>query len=79
MINFREDLDKAAQDMIGALKQNDYSMDDITTILTDVIGNVALDVATKSGKDGVIEYTTQLAEKVIKSFSSLSIRAEIKK
>ncbi len=79
MINFREDLDKAAQDMIEALKQNDYSMDDITTILTDVIGNVALDVATKSGKDGVIEYTTQLAEKVIKSFSSLSIRAEIKK
>ena len=79
MINFREDLDKAAQDMIEALKQNDYSMDEITTILTDVIGNVALDVATKSGKDGVIEYTTQLAEKVIKSFSSLSIRAEIKK
>lgn len=77
MINFN--LDKAAQDMIEALKQNDYSMDEITTILTDVIGNVALDVATKSGKDGVIEYTTQLAEKVIKSFSSLSIRAEIKK
>ena len=79
MINFREDLDKAAQDMIGALKQNDYSMDDITTILTDVIGNVALDVATKSGKDGVREYTTQLAGKVIKSFFRLSIRAEIKK
>lgn len=79
MINFREDLDKAAQDMIEALKQKDYSMDEITTILTDVIGNVALDVATKSGKDGVTEYTTQLAEKVIKSFSSLSIRAEIEK
>ena len=79
MINFREDLDKAAQDMIEALKQNDYSMDDITTILTDVIGNVALDVATKSGKDGVREYTTQLAGKVIKSFFRLSIRAEIKK
>ena len=79
MINFREDLDKAAQDMIEALKQNDYSMDDITTILTDVIGNVALDVAAKSGKDGVREYTTQLARKVIKSFFGLSIRAEIKK
>lgn len=81
MINFREDLDKAAQDMIEALKQNktDYSMDEITTILTDVIGNVALDVATKSGKDGVREYTTQLAGKVIKSFFRLSIRAEIKK
>lgn len=77
MINFN--LDKAAQDMIEALKQNDYSMDEITTILTDVIGNVALDVATKSGKDGVREYTTQLAKKVIKSFFSLSIRAEIKK
>lgn len=79
MINFREDLDKAAQDMIEALKQKDYSMDEITTILTDVIGNVALDVATKSGKDGVREYTTQLAGKVIKSFFGLSISAKIKK
>lgn len=68
MINFREDLDKAAQDMIEALKQNktDYSVDEITTILTDVIGNVAFDVATKSGKDGLREYTNLLATKIIK-------------
>lgn len=81
MINFREDLDKAAQDMIEALKQNktDYSVDEITTILTDVIGNVALDVATKSGKDGLREYTNQLATKIIKISFRISINKEIKK
>lgn len=79
MINFREDLDKAAQDMIEALKQKDYSVDEITTILTDVIGNVALDVATKSGKDGLREYTNELATKIIKNFFRISINKEIKK